>query len=237
MAEDILPLYKMLSVPLYRYPTLTEMRAARDVLLKAFGSYKAAREYIRDRYSCYLSQAVLWRSMYVQSLTPKPADPPVEPRLVVANVVMRGAAPLSKVNYEAALAELGVTKLNPYRTRSPDKPRPCVGFYSQSMEQIEAVVDELGRRGLIEGAIIVNAVWSAKLGRPMNVRPLVEAGMVLSLSTPKTIKGYIGGVLVTIFPTKGVVRINGAPTPEIAMNTLRMTYGLLLSLGVFKEGG
>lgn len=224
---DVLPLYKKLSVPIYHYPLPQQLHSIKEQLLRKYGTMKRTKREIRKKYRCFLSENAIWKTkVYIPEVTVH-AVPPVNPRVTLINVMARGLLPPKKFDYVSYIRNQGL-KPNPYKSFS-DKRRPpfCFGFYVPSFKKLEDIVDNLGARGLIDGAIVVNAVWYLKLGRPVNLSKLVKTNIfVSSTSNFKAVTGVIDGVKVTVFNT-GTIRLVRATTPEIAENVVGKTYGVI----------
>ena len=224
-----LPVYKNLSVPLYYYPTPLELRTIKEILVRQYGTIKRAKAELRRRYKCFLSENAIWKTRVPEDEIDIYAKPPEYPRPVLINVMARGIVNPEETDYMSVLR--GRVKLNPYRTPEGFKNPPfCFGFYAKKFETVEELVDELGRSGLIDGAMIVNTVWYMKLGRQVNLGKLARSGYFVSMiSNFKAVLGVIDGIKVTVFNT-GIVRIVRAPIPAIANEIAEKLYGLLLHL-------
>ena len=222
--RELLPVYKEYDgVPLYLYPDNVE--EIRQYILERFGSVKRARSLLRNELRCFLSENAIWRRIIrvdVDTFEP----PPAEPRLSLAVVMARGTRP--DFDYVKYLESKGLS-VNPYSFAS----RECIGFYCKNdFSIIDRVLSELAERKLIRDAMIVNGVWYAKLGRPVNLARLVDSGVFVP-STSKAFKlanGVVGTAKVAVFHT-GTVRIVRALTPEQARDVLGRVYGLLRAYG------
>lgn len=225
-----LPVYRQVSVPIYYYPPPQELQAIKELLVKKYGTVKRAKHELRRRFRCFLSENAIWRTkVYVQPVD-ESVEPPVKPRVTLINVMARGVKPLKDFDYLSFLRERGF-KLNPYRSMSGDENKTpfCFGFYSSTFDKLASLVDDLGKRGLVDGAIIVNAVWYLRLDKPIDLSKLVNTGMfVSSMSNFKAVTGIVEGVKVTVFNT-GTIRVVRAPTPEIARDVLGKTYAIMLN--------
>lgn len=227
---DVLPLYKQLSVPLYRYPTKVELAATIEHLLGKLGKLKNIKAEVRQAYRCLISETAITLPKVVPLKVPEgvKAQPPVEPACKLVVIAARGRLPASEFDYAAALSKLGVSRMTPYRSPAGAE-KPCFGFYTSNFDQAERVVDELGRMGAIEAAAVVNAIWYARLGRPLNARHLMEYGFVPLVDAPRSLTGVVDGVKVVIFAPRGTVNISGATSPEVARSALASLYKILVA--------
>lgn len=222
--ELVLPLYKVVSVPIYSHPTPSELMKMRQVLVSACGGVKKAKSVLRGQYRCFMSENTLWRARIHRVAIDGYAEPPTPVVPTLINVMVRARAPLSVV--AEALVKSGVP-INPYSSPS-DATGTCIGFYAKSFEQVERVVDSLGKLGLISDAMIVNAVWYMKLGRIINLLALANTGIFVYAATKfKCVTGTVDDSKVTVFNT-GTVRIMRAPRPDIAKSVAGKVYYVLL---------
>jgi len=223
----MLPVYKWYGdVPLYLYPpTLDKLRAE---IVKRYGSLKRAREYIRKQFKCYLSENAIWKRI-VRVPVDEYEEPPVEPKLSLAVVMVRGAR--KDFNYIEYLMSKGLP-VNPYSYAGEGE---CFGFYCKGdFTIIDRVVGELAMNKLIKGAIIVNAVWYARLNRRVNLARLSNTGLfVPSTSSFKMVSGVIETAKVAVFHT-GTVRIVRALTPEQAREILGKVYAIMRRHGAIQ---
>lgn len=222
-----LPLYKHLSVPVYAHPTPSELLEIRQRLVSEYGSVKKAKTVLRSMFRCYLSENSIWRVRVYRVSVNGYAEPPSHPTPSLINVMTRTMVRAQDVIEE--LRRLGVA-LNPYSSPSVNE-NACVGFYSKSFDQMERVVDSLGRKGMIKDAMILNVVWYLNLGGMVNLQALVDTGVfAFTTSRFKYVTGTIDDSKVAVFNT-GNVRILRAPVPDVAKKVAGKVYYLVLESG------
>lgn len=219
---NMFPVYKKYgNVPLYIYPDNNRLRS----LIEKYGSVKKAKQVLRSTYRCFISENSYGRGSVVIDVDVY-EEPPVSPVPVLLNVMCRtskhGRHLVTRVVRE--LEKMNV-KINPYTYASKGS---CIGFYPKSFRELDNIMKWLVDRGLIEACMIVNGVWYARFGVPVNLVRLMETGVfILSASKSfKLVKGVIGRSSVSVFHT-GTVRITNAYTPEQAQEVLGKVYGLM----------
>lgn len=217
-ATILLPLHKKLSVPIYIHPTPSELMKIRQTLASEYGGIKKAKVVLRNQYRCFLSENSIWKvRVHKIDIAGYMEPPPLVPSLILA---MARSTRVSSVIEE--LRKRGLPP-NPYSSLSGS----CVGFYVDSFEKLEQVVDDLGSAGLITDAMIVNVVWYMKLNRLINLSKLIETGIFAHTASKfKCVTGTIEDSKVTVFNT-GTVRILRAPKPDYAKEIAGKVYYIL----------
>jgi len=213
-------------VPLYLYPL--DISGMRRYLIEKYGSLKRGKEALRREYRCFLSENAIWRKVMAAHVDSY-IEPPVSPNLILSVVMFRGTDP--SFNYVEYLLSKGVS-INPY-TASESL---CFGFYCKGdFKKVDEILGELSEKHLIRDGMIVNAIWYAKLGRPVNLRRLAESGLfVPSLSnTFKLVIGVVEYSKVAVFYS-GTIRIMRALTPEQAKDILGRVYAVMLKYRVLE---
>ena len=221
--DEYLPLYKALSVPLYHYPTSRDFERIVEALGRGLPTKRALKDVLRERYRCYLSEVGIWRRLAERGAdVDAEADPPSPPSPALVVVMYRRLRP----DAEDVVRSLGL-RPSVYSGASP----ACGGFYARSFEDAERAVDELGRRGAIADAMIVNATWTMRLGRSVNIFRLAESGVfVPSVRNRRIVVGRVGDAAVVV-SASGVVYMAKAVTPEIAYSVARKVCGLVEKYG------
>lgn len=223
--DEYMPLYKMLSVPLYRYPSIDDFNALKSAYIGKFKTKKEFKKFVRDKYRCYLSENSIWKLSRKYIDVDYEADLPESliPSPSVVVVMFRKLSP-SADDYIKSLN----LKVNIFSNANKEL---CGGFYSKSFEDAEYVVNRLGESNLIRDAMIVNATWFLKLNQYPNLFKLKDSGIfVPSINNRKAVEGSIRDSKVIIFAT-GTIHILKAVTPEIAYEIARKTYGILKRYG------
>lgn len=223
--DNILPLYRKVSVPIYSHPTPSELMMIRQRLVEQCGGVKKAKSLLRSNYRCFISENAIWQVRVHKIRVNGYIEPPVAVQPTLINAMVRTSVPVGKV--VEALKNIGVP-VNPYS--SPlDATNACIGFYARTFEQLEQIVDRLGTAGLITDAMVVNAVWYMKLGKYVDLYSLVNTGIFVHTSSKfKSVTGTIDDSKITIFNT-GTIRIMRAPRPDIARLIAGKVYYLLVS--------
>ena len=224
MVIELIPVYKYYGdVPLYLYPS--NIDEIRSLAIKRYGSLKKAKTQIREELRCFLSENAIWKRT-VRADVEDYVEPPVEPMLRNAVVMMRGTR--EDFDYIEYLYSRGLSP-NPYSNRE------CVGFYCKDFSMIDKVISELAERRLIKSAMIINGVWYARLGKPVNLYKLVESGFfVPSISRAfKLAVGTLGASKIFVFHT-GTIRMMPVLTPEQAKTVLGKVYALMIKHGAIQ---
>ena len=224
----LLPVYKRYGdVPLYLYPE--NLEELRKYIVEKYGSIKKARPFIRRDLRCFLSENAIWKKV-IRVDVEKYTEPPVEPRLSLAVVMARGTR--KNFDYVGYLQSKGLD-VNPYSYAGEGE---CFGFYCKNdFSIIDRVLSELAEKKLIKGAMIVNAVWYARLDRPVDLGKLINSGVFIPSTSQafKMVTGIVGTAKVAVFHT-GTIRIVKALTPEQARDILGRVYALLVKYGAIQ---
>lgn len=230
MVIELIPVYKYYGdVPLYLYPNIDELRRR---IVEKYGSIKHAKRHIREELRCFLSENAIWKK-FVRTDVEDYAEPPVEPKLYLAVVMVRGTK--ENFNYIDYLRSRGLP-INPYSYASSyGNSGKCFGFYCSNFSIIDEVLSELAEKKLVDSAMIVNSVWYARLGKPVNLNKLVESGFFVPSTSRafKLVTGVLGTSKVFVFHT-GTVRIMRALTPEQAKSVLGKVYALMARYGAIQ---
>lgn len=226
-----LTLYKRVAgVPIYLYPTPAQIKEIRDEYVSRVGTLKRTRVLMRGEYRCFLSENALWKTRRMGLQLHEYVEPPSEPKL--ANLVVMGRATNSDCVDEAVslLRKMGV-KPNPYRSRRGR----CFGFYVSDMSMLDAVVEKLAERNLVEALMLTNGIWYVKLADKISFAPLIKSKLFIVTTSKsfKYIQTYIEHYSVNLFPT-GKARIILALTPEQAKDVAGRLYALLLRHGAIE---
>lgn len=221
--DEYLPIYKMLSVPLYYYPSIDDFNALKRAYIDKFETKKEFKNFVRNKYRCYLSENSVWKLSRKYIDIDYEADLPEAPMPSVVVVMFRKLSP-SADDYIKSLN----LKVNFFSNANK---KLCGGFYSKNFEDVEYAVNKLGENNLIKDAMIVNATWFLRLNQQLNLFKLKDSGIfVPSVKNKKSVNGNIRDAKIIIFST-GTIYILKAVTPAIAYKIARKTYGVLKKYG------
>lgn len=181
---------------------------------------------IRDKYRCFVSENVRWKSR-VKSVVHEDVDDSVNFSKKLVRIVIMGRAKneKDKEEIEKILYNSGI-RVNPYGMSSP----VCFGFYLSDFNKLKKVVELLGDR--VEAVGIVNTVWYLKYNIMLNLRKLIEnAGFTPREEKAfKAVMGIVNYSTVRVF-YNGTVGVYAPHTPESVDLLGRQLYSLFRKVG------